>query len=74
MDSNVMRISEPTQQVWHKFTDVIPPDNESEIFIRRLDTSEQFLTPSNEIWFDISTKTMCEWEWSNANELRKIKG
>ena len=53
---------------WYKFTDSMPPDNDNEIFIRRLGSSEQLLTPANEIWYDIRKNAMHEWEWAKPNE------
>ena len=57
---------------WYKFTNSMPIDNDNEIFIRRLNSNEKFLMPANEIWYDISTKTMHDWEWANANGCIKI--
>ena len=42
----------------------MPPDDDSEIFIRKLDCSEWHQTPANEIWMDVSIETAHEWEWA----------
>ena len=41
----------------------MPPDDDSEIFIRKLNCSEWQQTPANEIWFDVAPKESYQWEW-----------
>lgn len=42
----------------------MPPDDDSEIFIRKLlNCSEWQQTPANEIWLDIDPDELYQWEW-----------
>ena len=41
----------------------MPPDDDSEIFIRKLNCSEWQQTPANEIWLDVDPKELYQWEW-----------
>ena len=48
---------------WIKCSERMPPDDDSEIFIRKLNCSEWQQTPSNEIWLDIDPDELYQWEW-----------
>lgn len=45
-------------------TTQMPPDNDEEIFIRKVDGSEWHQTPANEIYFEVSTDEIDKWEWA----------
>lgn len=42
----------------------MPPDDDSEVFLRKLDCSEWQQTTAREIWMDVSLETAHEWEWA----------
>lgn len=48
---------------WIKCSERMPPDDDREIFIRKLNCSEWQQTPANEIWFDIDPDELYQWEW-----------
>ena len=48
---------------WTKCSERMPPDDDSEIFIRKLNCSEWQQTPANEIWLDIDPDELYQWEW-----------
>ena len=42
----------------------MPPDDDREIFIRKIDSVEIQQTPANEIWYDINPEDVNGWEWT----------
>lgn len=49
---------------WIKCSERMPPDDDSEIFIKRKSTGESIQTPAREIWFDINPDMLDDWEWA----------
>ena len=53
---------------WIKCSERMPPDDDSEIFIRKLNCIEYQQTPANEIWFDVDPEDLYKFEWMPCNE------
>ena len=42
----------------------MPPDDDIEILIRKVDCVDFIQTPANEIWYDINPEGVNGWEWT----------
>ena len=42
----------------------MPPDDDIEILIRKVDCVDFIQTPANEIWYDINPEDVNGWEWT----------
>ena len=42
----------------------MPPDDDSEILIRKAGCIDFIQTPANEIWYDINPEDVNGWEWT----------
>ena len=49
---------------WIRFSHKLPPDDDVEIFVRKIDASEWHQCPANECWFDVPYESRHEWEWA----------
>ena len=49
---------------WTKCSERMPPDDDREIFIRKIDSVEIQQTPANEIWYEIDSQEEDQWEWA----------
>ena len=49
---------------WTKCSERMPPDDDIEILIRKVDCVDFIQTPANEIWYDINDEELHRWEWT----------
>ena len=49
---------------WTKCSEQMPPDDDSEILIRKAGCIDFIQTPANEIWYDINPEDVNGWEWA----------
>ena len=49
---------------WTKCSERMPPDDDIEILIRKVDCVDFIQTPANEIWYDINPEDVNGWEWT----------
>ena len=52
------------QITWINCADEMPPDDDSEIIIGRVDDPAVILTPANEIYYDMDSNKRNEWQWT----------